>query len=237
MGRPRAILVDVGAEWINSYSGCWAGDLDYCSVRAQGFYNMMTSHWHVGRFIRGNSDAQGSDFVHPSFNGNSLQWVDNVHFCFFSGHGTNSTEFANAFAITFGNCLSVFASTFRMGSGKLKWIVFDCCDAVMNTEPDHVTRAWADLMQGVHLVLGFIGPSHDWSGTDGSDFGDWAGTGQRLANAWLDAAYSWIPGDYPIAIAAGVDGSDAVNRCENETTDWRDLGVARTDWLAWKWRD
>jgi hypothetical protein len=237
MGRPRAILVDVGAEWINSYRGCFAGSLDYCDDRAQGFYHMMTYHWHPGVFIRGDSDADWSHFVHPSLGGNSLNWVDHVHFCFYSGHGSNDAALADAFSITFGNCTGVLASTFQLGSGKLKWIVFDCCDAVLNTESHHVVGAWADPMRGVHLVFGFIGPSHDSAGTDGPDFGDWAGTGGKLANSWLDAAYSWWLDDYPIAIAAGVDRNDVNNRIENETTDWRDLAIAQTAWLAWKWRD
>jgi hypothetical protein len=60
-----------------------------------------------------------------------------------------------------------------------------------------------------------------------------------LADAWLDAASynSWWVHDVPIAIAAGVDQGDAENRVENETTDWLNLAVLRTNWLACKYRE
>jgi hypothetical protein len=119
----------------------------------------------------------------------------------------------------------------------LKWFVLDCCQAVLNTSVAHVIGVWGGPMQGVHLILGFIGNGHDSNSSLGEDFGDDAGGAWRLANAWLDRAYSWWLDDNPIAIAAGESQSDAINRRENETINWRDSTVHSTNWLAWKWRD
>jgi hypothetical protein len=120
----------------------------------------------------------------------------------------------------------------------LKWFVVDTCDAVLNTDASHIVGTWGGPMQGAHLVFGFVGTSADswWTRDVGSDFGDDAGGGSLLANAWLDDAYSWWTGDKPIAIAAGETQADAINRRENETIGWRDATVHSTSWLAWKWR-
>ena len=65
---------------------------------------------------------------------------------------------------------------------------------------------------------------------------DDAGTGHRLANAWLDRAYSWWLDDNPIAIAAGATQGEAINRRENESVNWLGSPVSSTSWLAWKYR-
>ena len=77
-------------------------------------------------------------------------------------------------------------------------------------------------MRGLHMVFGFISHGHDswWNASLGSDFGDDAGGGGRLANCWLDRAYSWWLDDNPIAISAGASQSEAINRRENETVGW-----------------
>ena len=35
--------------------------------------------------------------------------------------------------------------------------------------------------------------------------------------------------------SAGTTQAEAINRRENETIDWRDIDIAATNWLAWKW--
>jgi hypothetical protein len=120
----------------------------------------------------------------------------------------------------------------------MKWFVLDCCQAVLNTSASHICAVWIPPMRGLHMVFGFIGNGHDswWNASLGSDFGDDAGTGHRLANAWLDRAYSWWLDDNPIAIAAGASQAEAVNRRENESVNWLNSPVSSTNWLAWKYR-
>jgi hypothetical protein len=97
-------------------------------------------------------------------------------------------------------------------------------------------------MQGVHLVLGFIG-----NGTIGENtysrraaFAQEICGGEGLANAWIDTAYTWEEGathaSRAIAIAAGATRDEAIFRREDETLGWADFSVTATDWLAWKWR-
>lgn len=234
--------VRVGVEWVNNFpaTGCSQNNLSYCDDRAEGFKSAMQGRGHVGVFDWGDSNAWETDFRHPSFGGggDSLSWSDNVHFCFFSDHGGNYNNVFNiAFASSHNSCSS-WASAWRLGAGVLKWFVADTCDAVLSTDPGHILASWSPPMQGCHMVFGFVSTSADswFTRGVGSDFGSDAGGGARLSNAWLDRASSWWTGDVPIAIAAGETQSDAINRRENETINWRDLPVAHTWWLAWKWR-
>lgn len=242
MGVPRSILVSVGAEWVNDYGP--DNSIQYSDDLAEGFYRMMRYHHHMAVFCRGNGDADGAHFNHPDlFPGcDSLNNVDAVNFCYFSGHGGNLTDL-NEFSIAFGDDAAFgTASTmyWKLGVRALKWIVFDTCSLVCNAETEHVLRSWAGPMKGVHIVFGTIGPNNTvWSTSDvGSDFADWAGTGRELSLSWLEAASSWVWTDnVPIAIAAGVDRADAVDRRDHETTDWRDRGISNTNALAWMYRE
>jgi hypothetical protein len=76
-------------------------------------------------------------------------------------------------------------------------------------------------MQGVHLVLGFIGDSHDawWTRDLGADFaGDICG-GDAIGGSWVDRAYSFWVDDDSIAIAAGETQADAINRRDHENPE------------------
>ena len=236
--------IRVGVEWVNNFppsgQSCSQDDLSWCDDRSHGFKTGMESRGHTGVFEWGDNNSWETDFRHPSFGGggDSLNWSDNVHFCFFSDHGGNSSNtFSIAFATSHNNCQSR-SSAWRLGTNRLKWFVADTCDAVLNTTVSHIVGTWLGPMQGCHIVFGFVGLSADswWTAGVGHDFGRDAGNSARLSNAWLDRAYSWWTGDKPIAIAAGSSQSDAINRRENETINWRDIPVSNTFWLAWKWR-
>ena len=126
----------------------------------------------------------------------------------------------------------------RLGRKSLKWIAALGCDAVLNTNADHIVAVWGGPMQGVHIVCGYIGTAADawWTRNLGGDFADDICGGSTIAEAWTSDAYSFWTGDKSIAIAAGVSQEDAINRRDNETLNWRDFGVASTNWLAWKYR-
>jgi hypothetical protein len=228
-------------EWINNFhpGACNQTDLSYCNAQAEGFYNTMGDHGHTKVFDWGNDNAWETDFRHPDFGGDSLDWSDNVHFCFFDDHGGNWDNLLHiAFAIAHNHCLGA-SREWRLGAGMLKWVVFCGCQTVLNTNADHVLAVWGGPMQGVHLVMGYIGDSVDswWTDDLGEDFADDANDGDALAKAWCDNAYSFWTGDKSIAIAAGETREDAINRRENENLNWRDSNVAATNWLAWRWRD
>jgi len=232
--------VRVGVEWINTFhpGPCNQNNLSYRDDHAEGFASHMAAHGHPTIFDWGNDNAWETDFRDPAFGGDSLDWTDNVHFCYYADHGGNWSDVMHiAFAVAHGTCLGS-SDQWRLGSKMMKWLVLDCCQAVLNTDPGHIGAVWFGPMRGVHEVFGFIMDGHDswWNASLGSDFGEDAANLHVLSNAWLDHAYSWWLGDHPIAIAAGATQSEAISRRENECINWRDVPVTSTNWLAWKWR-
>lgn len=232
--------VRVGAEWINTFhSGpCAQDNLSYRDDHAVGFYNEMKSHGHTGVFCWGEDNAWETDFRHPSFGGDSLNWTDNVHFVFYSDHGGNwSNTMHIGFAVSHGKCIGA-SNEWKLGIKMMKWLVLDCCQCVLNTSSSHISAVWFTPAFGVHMIFGFIGNGHDswWNAGLGSDFGDQAGSGGRLANNWIDDAYSWWLGDSSIALAYGSSQAEAINRRENETINWLYYNVSSANWLAWKYR-
>jgi hypothetical protein len=236
------MVVCTGVEWINNFhhdgTGCSQANLSYRAQHAQGFQNSMTAHGHIPVYDWGDDNAWETDFRHPNFGGDSLNWSDNVDFCYFSDHGGNWSNIMHiAFAVAHGNCLGA-SDQWRLGVKMLKWFVLDCCQAVLGTDAGSVGNVWFGPIKGAHLVFGFVNDGHDswWNSSLGSDFGNDAGAGYALANSWLDHAYSFWLGDTAIAIAAGVTQADAINRRDWESINWRDFSVPQDNWLAWKWR-
>jgi hypothetical protein len=238
--------VRVGVEWVNifpenSINNCGTSNLPYQDSVAGGFANAMRGHGHALLFNWGDQNAWATDFEHPSFGGDSLTWSDNVHFCYYADHGGDFGD--NILLIGFASMVNYCTSgcnKWKLGANLLKWCVFDCCDGVLNTDPNHIVAVWGRAMQGVHLVFTFIGNVRTNSSNSGrgSSFGNAAAEGRPLANAWLESAYSTTSHEpnRPIAIAAGVDRNDAINRRENENLHFRDIAIFATNWLAWKYR-
>lgn len=234
------VTVRVGVEWVNDFHAdtCEQNDLSYCDDQVEGFLDHMGSHGHVKVFDWGNDNAWETDFRHPDFGGDSLNWSDNVHFCMVNDHGGNSNNVVSfSFSKAHDNC-SVSSTTMRLGRKSLKWMAALGCDAVLNTNADHIVACWGGPMQGVHIVCGYIGTAADswWTSDLGEDFADDICDGDTIAGSWVSRAHSFWTGDDSIAIAAGVSRDDAINRRENENLDWRDSDVASTNWLAWKYR-
>lgn len=232
-------IIKVGVEWVNTYhSPCVQNNLSYRDDHAVGFANKMVQKGHTLVFNWGNDNAYEKDFRHPDYGGDSLNWVENVHFVFYSGHGGNWDDiFHNTFAVTKDFCFGQ-SDKWKLGSKKLKWIVFDSCQGVLHADTEHIGNVWFKSAFGVHIIFGFVGNGHDswWTDDYGKDFGTKAGRGSRLSDSWLDEAYSFWLDDNPIAIAFGVSRSDAINRRDNETINWRDSDISSANWLAWKWR-
>ena len=234
------VHVRVGVEWVNDFhnDSCEQNDLSYCDDQVVGFYNHMGNHGHVKVFNWGNDNAWETDFRHPTFGGDSLNWSDDVHFCMVNDHGGNNANVVTfSFSKAHTNC-SIASTKMRLGRKNLKWLAALGCDAVLNTNASHIVACWGGPMQGVHIVCGFIGTAADswWTSDLGEDFADDICDGDTIAGAWVSDAYSFWTGDDSIAIAAGVSRDDAVNRRDHETLDWRDINVASTNWLAWKYR-
>jgi hypothetical protein len=251
--------VRVGVEWINvfhhdsvstsDHRECEAPDLPYMNALAEDFLLAMRSYGHQDIFDWGNDNAWSSDFNHPDFGGDSLNWSDNVHFCYFAGHTGQSYPHTPGFNIGFSSrhnppslppCRSM-TTHWKLGAKRLKWFAIDGCYLVTSTTASHILDTWSGPMQGIHLILGFINLNHIWPDTHNRriSFAYDICRGRPIANAWLDWAYFWRDdlGTRPIAIAAGFTRDEAIARREGENLNWLWYNVRETDWLAWKWRD
>lgn len=227
-------IIRTGVEWIDTFSGpCKQNNLPNSHVNAEGFQNSMSAVGNTAVFNWGDTNAWETDFRSNDYGGDSLDWTDNVHFVYFEDHGGNSGGvFSIAFTAQHANCFGS-PDQWKLGAKSLKWIVFDTCDTVLDTSVGSMVE-WFGPMQGVHIVFGFVGISYNDSGR-GAAFGNDAGGGDTLSNAWLDDAIASGGNQTAIAIAAGATQAEAINRRENECIPWRDYNVTATDWIAWKW--
>lgn len=234
------VSVRVGVEWVNKFdvAACHQNELSYCDDQVEGFYNTMGDHGHVRVFDWGNDNAWETDFRHPAYGGDSLHWSDNVNFCMVADHGGNVDNVLSLYFSAQHNACSVSTTQMYLGAIQLKWFATLGCDAVLNTNADHILAVWGGPMHGVHIVCGYIGTSADswWTRDLGEDFADDICDGDSIAGAWVSDAYSFWTGDDSIAIAAGGDQAEAQRRRDHENLDWRDNPIPRTRWLAWKYR-
>lgn len=227
-------IVTTGVEWINTFSGpCKQANLSNRANDAEGFQGAMASAGNISVFDWGDNNAWETDFRAPAFGGDSLDWSDNVNFCYFADHGGNwSSVFHIGFTAQHDNCIGS-SDQWTLGAKSLKWVVFDTCDLVLDTSVGSIVE-WFGPMQGVHIVFGFVGLAYD-DGGRGASFGSAAAAGDTLSNAWLDDAIASGPDQTAIVIAAGATQSEAILRRDQECIPFVNWNVTATNWIAWKW--
>ena len=78
----------VGVEWVQDYDAVGKHYVAGRKPCAEGFYDTIRAHpeWE-GRFNRGNADAWEEHFKRVSMGGTDPDWIDNVDFAYFAGHG------------------------------------------------------------------------------------------------------------------------------------------------------
>jgi hypothetical protein len=234
------------AEWVNTFheDACEQDDLSTPDDRAGGFYHEMRNKGHycpIGggsgpedNRLWGNDNAWERDFRHPDYGGDSLNWLDNVHFGYYADHGGNWADTMHiGFSKAVDNCIGA-SDQWKLGVKMLKWFVLDCCQTVLNTSANHLAAVWFPPAHSIHMIFGFVDSNNSGPSGIGRDFGKNAAKGEKLGNAWLNAAT--VAGT-AIVMAYGSTEQEAINRRENETINWRDYDVAAANWLAWKWRD
>src|SRR3954453_2941285 len=120
-GMSIKVKVRVGVEWLNTFPqfpqdpDCAQANIHYQNDVAEGFYNVMGMRGHPQIFNWGDGNAWSSDFEHPDFGGDSLNWSDDVHFCYYADHGGMFEDFSIGFATDHPNCISSSAD-WRLGS-------------------------------------------------------------------------------------------------------------------------
>jgi hypothetical protein len=241
-------------------AGCGGPDLPLSVGVAAGFrfwYNLAGLHlvtaWN-------NGDVWGSDFrdgtdMDPS-GGSELPQV-----YFYNGHGICENPPAPGsgdFIFTCGNFgtpnLTRIGSSSRWGNagGHLQ---FAFIDASCPMDLPELGTEWFPPFQGLHMAVGHSGDvNHDTlnSSTRGSQFAAYTVGCPGLVEAFclsfprlfpaLPVGDAWMseglidvqPGVCAVAIAAGNDRNDAINRRENETVK-SNLSNPTPNWFAWKW--
>jgi Family of unknown function (DUF6345) len=233
--------MDVGVEWINSFPApCTQNTLSYCDDTSVGFLNGMTSRGHRAVFNWGDGNAWERDFRESGLGGDDRNWVDNVDFAHFSSHG--GTDANNIFRGNFGSKQS--ECTWRSDQARygndwnLEYLIIDACNSLELTR--NVIATWQGTFQRLHQILAFTDLVSDswWTGGRGYNFGRRAGNNEVLSTAWLDESYSWWLDDNPVAMAAGRNQADAINRLNNERifSGFDDIPNNQITWFQWRWR-
>ncbi len=242
-----------GAVSIYVAGGCGGPDLPLSVGVAGGFrfwYNLggfqLVTQWN-------NGDVWGSDFrdgtdLDPS-GGSDLPDV-----YFYNGHGiceNPPTAGSGDFIFTCGNFgkpdLTTIGNQSRWGNngGNLK---FAFIDASCPMDLASIQGQWFPPFRGLHMAVGHSGDvNHDTlnSATRGSQLASrTAGLPFPFSIFWpeLPVGDAWMvtgltdvqPGVCAVAIAAGNDRNDAINRRENERvkSNWPN---PTPNWFAWKW--
>jgi hypothetical protein len=234
-------MATVGVEWINNFPApCSQNTLSYCDETSVGFLNGMVSRGHTNSFNWGNQNAFETDFRATSLGGDDGNWADKVDFVHFSSHGTTGSD--NVFKGWFGSQNS--ACTWRSDQTRfgdnfnLEYLLVDACRSI--EIPRDEVATWDQTFQRLHGVFGFDDLVSDswWTGGRGYGFGRRAGNNEKLANSWLDECYSYWCDDNPVAMFAGRNQSDAINRLNNErlNSGFDDIPHNEIGWYQWKRR-
>jgi hypothetical protein len=236
---------------VNNYvgNGCGGPDLAQCIAEADSFsawYSLAglaaLTRWQDG-------DVWGSDFRDGAGNdSNPSGGSDLPQIYYYSGHGIcqNPPVATDPDYITvcgnFGKPDTTdIGQQSRWGNGNLRFLFLD---ASCPMDLISLGNNWFPVFAGLHLAVGN-------SGTVSADTLDSATRGAQFA-AYTVPAIPWFPtlsvgdawmatgiidvqsGCCAVAIAAGDDRADAINRRENEQvlSGW---GNPAPNWFAWKW--
>lgn len=235
-------MVAVGIEWINNFPApCTQNTLSYCDETSEGFLNGMVSRGHTAAFNWGNGNAWERDFRDVSLGGDDANWTDNVDFVHFSSHGGTGTD--NVFRGSLGS--NIDACNWRSDQARygdnwnLEYLCIDACNSLELTR--NVIAVWQNTFQRLHQIFAFTDLVSDswWTGGRGYAFARRAGNNEVLSDAWLDECYSFWLDDNPVAMAAGRNAADAINRLFNERvfSGFDDIPNNQITWFQWTWRD
>jgi Family of unknown function (DUF6345) len=238
---------------VNSYlANCGVGpDLPFCTGSAAGFrvwYNLAG----IGNFSRWeNGDVWGSDFrdgAAADLEPNGGSDVPEIYF--YNGHGSCQnppTATSPDFIIVCGNFGK--PDTTNIGA-QSRWgnspgnLQFCFIDASCPMDLVSLANNWFPVFRGLHVAVGHSGTSTADtlnSPTRGPQFGALTSGAffffpyLSVGDAWMTAGTIDIQsGCCAVAIAAGRDRDEAIDRRENERIkDNRPDPIP--NWFAWKW--
>jgi hypothetical protein len=222
-------IAKVGVEWIENFSdqACTIeNQVDYVGEMSRDFYNVMGDHGNIKVFCWGEGDAWATDFIFPDPKGvgDSLNWTDNVHICWYRDHGGNQgTNLKIAFTNQTHGC-DCYSNQWKLGIKQLKWLILCCCHGLPDViDVGQIAARYFPPAQGIHIILGCMWnwKSSSWNRSLGHNFADDITSGSPICGAWLDeASSSWL-GDSVFALSFGATDDEVIDRGQNETLSWR----------------
>ena len=216
----------------------------------------------LGNFSRWvNGDVWGSDFRDGTGNNNDLEsqgGSDRPHIYYFTGHGScQNPPLATSgdFLLTCGTFgkpdSTTIGTSSRWGnSGGVARFIF--VDASCPMDLVSLSNQWFPVFRGLHLATGHSGDvGHDTLDSDvrGNEFAAYnvglsvmvLGITIQLiprlsvSEAWMQDGLTDVQsGVCAVALAAGNDRNDAIDRRENEKI-FDNRSNPAPNWFAWKW--
>jgi hypothetical protein len=201
-----------------------------------------------------NGDVWGSDFRDAS--GGDLEpngGSDIPQIYFFSGHGSCQNppgQTSPDFILVCGNFgkpdTTVIGTQCRWGNGPGN-LRFAFIDASCPMDLVSISNSWFPTFQGLHMAIGHSGTTNQDtldSSDRGGQFAAYTVGGSiffitipqlSVGDAWMTAGTVDIEsGCCAVALAAGNDRTDAIDRCDNEKVD-DNRSDPSPNWFAWKW--
>jgi Family of unknown function (DUF6345) len=232
--------VDVGTEWVNTFSGtCAQNQLSFCDETSEGFAAAMAAAGHRIVYDRGDGSAVERDFRDETTASDGTGSIDGVDIAYFSSHGSSSDDhqFRGYLGASEDACFWISRQA-SLGENALKFLCLDTCESIEPAADPIAT--WGTAFQGLHLLLGFTGLLSDspWTSSRGDRFASCICAGDPIAVAWLDECQQHWLGDRPVAMAAGRTSDEAERRLDGERLDSASDSIPNDQITAfmWKWR-
>jgi len=173
----------IGIEWVQEYNGRWE-DPANTRQNAEGFYNTLLNA--TKNFAHGNNAAQDKHFEQKGAGfptaGTATTHVEKVDMVYFAGHGT---WLGPQFGVLQDDAVAKPAEI-RWGNGRLKWVVLNACDVLLDNSVTHAIDRWGSAFAGLRYILGFASATSD-EPHRGQIFAQYVNAGNTIRDAWVKA--------------------------------------------------
>jgi hypothetical protein len=144
---------EIGVWWVNNYHDT-DSNLSNTQLDAEGFYNILGTRGFTRRFDNGDDNAWESHFEKASVGGQDSNFVDDVDFVYFSGHGDpNAFYFGTNHDGDGSYTFQVHYSEADWGDRDLEWIFIPACE-VLQSYPTRWNPAF-HTPRALHGITGF----------------------------------------------------------------------------------
>jgi len=182
---------ELGVEYNCDYAPPWA-DANNCDDNALGFYNWLGSHGFTKQWNNGDTNASERHFEMWGVNGTDYDWVDNVDFVYFAGHGT--TDGLIFRSDTDGDGYDTQIAHYNemyLGDTDLEWLFAMACDVLYRDWWWWTPVRWQAVFNDLHGITGYASTAYDYA-TTGEAFakyltGDMGESVKCIGDAWKAA--------------------------------------------------